>query len=162
MCSSDLPASPSCKKLLQQACSAFLRYARAAGCAMAHALSELAARASGGAQEAVEAMKLFLSCSAARPGACALRRASGAGSPAKPCRSPSKHEPPKHGQKMQVAPLGLPAPMAAAEKTYLQQACGKLLCYARACRISPRAIARPLKLMAIPSSATKPAPVAMP
>ena len=54
------------------------------------------------------------------------------GSPAKPCRSPPKHEPPKHGKKAQVAPLGLPAPMAAAEATYLQQACGKFLCYARA------------------------------
>ena len=53
------------------------------------------------------------------------------GSPTKPCRSPSKHEPPKHGQKAQMAKLGLAAPMAAAEAAYLQQACGKLLCYAR-------------------------------
>ena len=31
-----------------------------------------------------------------------------------------------------MAKLDLSAPMAAAEATYLQQACGKLLCYARA------------------------------
>ena len=54
------------------------------------------------------------------------------GTPTKPCHSPSKHEPPKHGQKAQMAKLDLSAPMAAAEAAYLQQACGKLLCYARA------------------------------
>ena len=54
------------------------------------------------------------------------------GAPAKPCHLPPKHEPPKHGQKAQMATLDLSAPMAAAEATYLQQVCGKFLCYARA------------------------------
>lgn len=54
------------------------------------------------------------------------------GNPAKPCHSPSKHVPPKHGEKAQRCKMDASAPMTETKKLYLQQICGKFLCCARA------------------------------